>query len=485
MKSNRTIAATAAVATLASAFTGQAFAATESAATTSAQDAMAQLAEQGVLKGDGTQAGLMPERIATRAELAKIAQLAFKLEAQTTRSFEDVPAGAWYAQPVGALGALGIMNGTSATKFSPTAPVTQAQLALVVSRSAKLDMANVTSWLPGYTPLSPVTRAQVAQVVIAAQQAVAEAPARVLSVKALNKVTVEVVLSKAIADEEANLDMAMKDLTFDNGLTIVNVPRLKSGSKSSYIVPVTTQRPGSTYTFSFKGKQAGSFASSQEDIRMAGTRSVSSDTFEVESFRADGVTDYGYVIQAYAGERGALAFALDENNAFEGRSFQIISSLRSRTATITPEGGQPIVAAYVPFTQSTDGRQAAKFRLPAGQKLQSGTKYTVSADWFTVKDPTFVAQAAEPLTIASAKRTGETTIEVSLAVDPGDEMLAGRSVKLVAADGSELTATYRFSSRKGIVGIFDVQGGKLQAGAYTVVPVGDWAKISAPVVLGS
>lgn len=132
---------------------------------------------------------------------------------------------------------------------------------------------------------------------------------------------------------------------------------------------------------------------------MDSVRSVTSDTFKVESLITDGVTDYGNVIKAYAGGRGSQAFALDENNRYDGQAYQIISSLRDRSVTITPQGGEPIVAAYVPFTQATDGRQAAKFRLPSGQTLKAGTSYTVTADWFALNNPTFVAREAAPLVI--------------------------------------------------------------------------------------
>jgi hypothetical protein len=219
---------------------------------------------------------------------------------------------------------------------------------------------------------------------------------------------------------------------------------------------------------------------------MDSARSVTSDTFEVESLRTDGVVDYGYVIKAYAGGRGSLAFALDDNNQYNGRAFQIISSLRDRVVTITPQGGEPIVAAYVPFTQSTDGRQAAKFRLPAGQSLKAGTSYTVTADWFTLKNPIFVAQQAAPLVIESAKQTSATSLEVTLAADPKDELFAGRGVTLKADDGTELSAQYKFQSRKGAVGVFDIlNGGQLQTDkAYTVIPKGDWATVAQAVSLG-
>ena len=67
--------------------------------------------------------------------------------------------------------------------------------------------------------------------------------------------------------------------------------------------------------------------------------------------------------------------------------------------TITPAGGQPIVAKYVPFTQSTDGKQEPKFRLPEGQTLTPGVTYTVTSDWAQIANPSFVAESYAPLNI--------------------------------------------------------------------------------------
>lgn len=40
---------------------------------------------------------------------------------------------------------------------------------------------------------------------------------------------------------------------------------------------------------------------------------------------------------------------------------------------ITPEGGEPMVVNYLGFTQSTDGKQEPKFRLPQGATFNSRT----------------------------------------------------------------------------------------------------------------
>ena len=162
------------------------------------------------------------------------------------------------------------------------------------------------------------------------------------------------------------LPKAKEDFKFNNGLELTNMPRLKTGSISTYIVPTSVQKPGTSYTLTYKGKTAGTFTGNSTKLDMTEARQVAQDTFELEALKENGVVDYGYVISAYSGGRGANAFVLDEDNSADGKVYQIISSGQGREVTITPAGGQPIVAKYVPFTQSTDGKQEPKFRLPEG-----------------------------------------------------------------------------------------------------------------------
>ena len=210
---------------------------------------------------------------------------------------------------------------------------------------------------------------------------------------------------------------------------------------------------------------------------MTEARQVAQDTFELEALKENGVVDYGYVISAYSGGRGANAFVLDEDNSADGKVYQIISSGQGREVTITPAGGQPIVAKYVPFTQSTDGKQEPKFRLPEGQALTPGVTYTVTSDWAQIANPTFVAESFEPLDIIGVEAISDSSVSITLSVDPGDELFSGRSIELIDTEGGKLMATYKYSSRKGAVGVFDLmQEGKLKPGTtHTIQPVGKWA----------
>lgn len=197
------------------------------------------------------------------------------------------------------------------------------------------------------------------------------------------------------------------------------MPRLKTGSIATYIAPTSVQQAGEAYSLTYKGQSAGSFTGSDVKVNMSQVRQVTNDTFEIEALKQNGVVDYGYIISAYSAGRGSNAFVLDDREQADGKTYQVISSMQGRQVVITPENGEPMIAKYVPFTQSTDGRQEPKFRLPEGQILKPGVSYTVASEWAHIQNASFTAKSFEALVIESAKVSSETAIEVTLAQDPG------------------------------------------------------------------
>lgn len=302
--------------------------------------------------------------------------------------------------------------------------------------------------------------------------------AAITKIEALNPITLQVTFASPLPAEDVQLDRAKASFVFNNGLAIRNIPQLKTGAAATYIVPTTVQTPGAAYTLTYKNQPPVSFTGNGNKLPLRTARQVSFDTFEVDSSLEDGVTDYANIVQADVERQGSLAFTLDEKNQYKGKTYQIISSLRDINLTITPEKGQPIKATYVPYTQATDGRQAPKFRLPQGETLNPGVKYTVTSDWATIQSPTLKAAKIKPLEIKHVKAVNDTTLEVTLAKDPKDELFASRSIRLIAPDGAAMTAQYKVLSRKGPTGTFELQqGGKLLSGVtYSVKPVGPWAK---------
>lgn len=434
--------------------------------------AVAELFQKGVLQGEGN-GQLHAQRHLTNAEFIKMVVLALDLKQDPAASQLT---GKWYSPYVQAAIHAGLMEKDA--DFDPNRQMEGTQLAPVIAKALQRDAKSVQYWMDGLKiSQAKVTRGEAAQLLIVAGQAVRSGNAQIESVRALNKITLEVTLDHPMTIEDETTAAAQSNFVFDNGLKLVNQPRLKTGSIATYILPVVTMKPGTEYTLVYKGKQTFKVAASGESIQLKGTRQVTNDTFEVDSLREDGVIDYGYIISAYAGGRGANAIVLEQDNKYKDKAMQIISSLATRQATLTPEGGAPITVNYVGFTQSTDGKQEPKFRLPSGTTLKEGVKYSVTSDWFELADNTFIAHQIEPLKIASAANIDGVSISVSLSADPGDELFAYRSVQLKAVNGEVLTAQYRVQTRKGETGVFDIlNGGKLAAGTtYEVIPVGDWA----------
>lgn len=415
----------------------------------------------------------------TRAELAKMVVLTFGLQgkADDSTSFTDVNPRAWYYQYATKLVGEDIMQAKDG-RFDPNGTVTDAELVQIVSKALKRDVKSVNYWMERfYSANSNVTRGEAAYLLGTAHKAIPSAKAKITSVRSLNAITLIVTFDAPLTAENEVFAKAKEDFVFNDGLTLTNLPRLKTGSIATYIVPTSVQKAGTTYNLAYRGQNAGTFVGNATKLDMTEARQIANDTFEIKALKENGVVDYGYIISAYSGGRGADAFILDENNSADGKTYQIISSGQARQVTITPEGGQPIVARYVPFTQSTDGKQEPKFRLPEGQMLTPGVTYTVTSDWAQIASSTFVAKEIAPLEITEAEAISDTSITVTLAEDPRDELFSGRSVELTSADGKKQIATYKYSSRKGAVGVFDLtQDGKLTEGTtYTVTPVGDWA----------
>ncbi|MGI2294949.1 S-layer homology domain-containing protein [Paenibacillus sp. GXUN7292] len=444
--------------------------------------AIQQLVSQQVLKGydDGT---MRAEKHVTNAELVKMIVLALELDKDGAAKQNEGKKEKWYTSYVETAAAAGLIENTK--DFQPNKPAEIADAASFVAKALQRDVKSVQYWMDGLQINDKkLTRGQTAQLLVLSQKAIRSADAEIVSIKALNKVAFEVVFTAPLTIADETTDAANANFSFDHNLKLVNQPRLKTGAISTYIVPVQTMTPGTTYTTNYKGNGEHSAKASDELIQLSGVRQVTADTFEVDSFRADGVIDYGYLISAYAGGRGANAVVLDENNKWNGQEMQIIPSLATRQATLTPEGGEPITVSYVGFTQSTDGKQEPKFRLPAGTTLQPGVKYTVTSDWFELENNTFTAQTIAPLEIASVTKVDAATLNVALTADPGDELFAYRSIQLKGSDGTTLTAQYKVQTRKGAVGVFELQNdGKLADGVnYEITPVGSWATANEVVL---
>ena len=317
-----------------------------------------------------------------------------------------------------------------------------------------------------------------------------EQVAKITNIKPLNTMTLQITFNQPLVAADVdlnNLDAVKKHFIFNGDLEIVNVPRLMTGSKSTYIVPVTFQEDDFIYTLSYKEQRNKVFEGTDEKVYVRNVAQVTNDTFTLAAFQEDGVVDYANIIEAYRAGRGDLAFSLDRHNRdANGKHFDIISSLRDRYVTVKTSEGEEFVANYVPFTQAADGKQASQFRLPAGKILKQGVTYRVYSQWAEIDEKSFVAKEIAPFTLQSATAIDNKSFELQLTNDPQSDLLAGRSVELRGNDGSKLQAQYRYSSRKGAVGIFDIANGDtLKTNVnYKVVPLNNWATATNVVLQG-
>ena len=133
-----------------------------------------------------------PERNMTRAEVAQMFyNLLLDQDVTITKTFDDVPAGAWYAKAVNTLASLGVVSGVGNGDFEPERSITRAEFTSIAMKFAegKTGGTNIFSdvkstdwfyravvnstqygWIHGYgdgtfRPNNPITRVEVTAIV--------------------------------------------------------------------------------------------------------------------------------------------------------------------------------------------------------------------------------------------------------------------------------------------------------------------------------
>ncbi|MHB1842052.1 MAG: S-layer homology domain-containing protein [Sulfobacillus sp.] len=86
-----------------------------------------------------TGSDFLPAQPVTRGEFVALLLNVLQIHATASSPFSDVAASSWYAGAVGEAYSLGLVNGTSATTFSPNATLTRAQLAALLVRAFALS----------------------------------------------------------------------------------------------------------------------------------------------------------------------------------------------------------------------------------------------------------------------------------------------------------------------------------------------------------
>ncbi|MRN55797.1 carbohydrate binding domain-containing protein [Paenibacillus monticola] len=109
-----------------------------------ASSAADRLATAGILQGDG-QGRFGPGRTVSRAEMAVILNRVFRYIVPGTASFSDVSASSWYGKDVDLVHAAGIIEGYANGQFQPGAAVRRQEVITMLGRAFQLEGASQTA----------------------------------------------------------------------------------------------------------------------------------------------------------------------------------------------------------------------------------------------------------------------------------------------------------------------------------------------------
>ncbi len=109
-----------------------------------AAEAADRLAAAGILQGDG-QGQFGPSRAVSRAEMAVILNRVFRYTDSGSAVFSDVSASSWYGKDIGGVNAAGIIKGYADGRFQPEAAVTRQEVITMLVRAFLLEAASQTA----------------------------------------------------------------------------------------------------------------------------------------------------------------------------------------------------------------------------------------------------------------------------------------------------------------------------------------------------
>lgn len=115
------------------------------------KDAIVNLYNKGIVKGQGN-GYFRPDNTITRAEFVQMVVVAFGFEMMgDAANFADVADSDWFANAVQVAFANGVVNGTSATTFSPLSNITRQDMMTILYNAAKAKGVNLTMGSAGFT----------------------------------------------------------------------------------------------------------------------------------------------------------------------------------------------------------------------------------------------------------------------------------------------------------------------------------------------
>ncbi|AIQ54269.1 S8 family serine peptidase [Paenibacillus sp. FSL R7-0331] len=119
-------------------------------AASSSAEAIQTLANKLIIQGTSATT-FSPKSSLTRAEFTALLTRALGLRTDASVTFTDVSSTAWYAQDVAAASKAGLILGIGNGKFAPTQNVTRQELAVILDRALKLTGTELKSTNPSFT----------------------------------------------------------------------------------------------------------------------------------------------------------------------------------------------------------------------------------------------------------------------------------------------------------------------------------------------
>lgn len=119
----------------------------------SSAEAIQALANKLIIQGTSATT-FSPKSSLTRAEFTALLTRALGLRTDANVTFTDVSSTAWYAQDVAAASKAGLILGIGNGKFAPTQNVTRQELAVILDRALKLTGTELKSANPSFTTYS-------------------------------------------------------------------------------------------------------------------------------------------------------------------------------------------------------------------------------------------------------------------------------------------------------------------------------------------
>lgn len=109
---------------------------------------------------NGSEGRFRPDESLSLAELATIYTRIMPLGGPAENTFEDIPDGEWFAEPILRCVGAGIIDGSGKTELGPREPVTRAEAFMMLARAFDIQPAEGTALLSGYNDAKRLTPEQ-------------------------------------------------------------------------------------------------------------------------------------------------------------------------------------------------------------------------------------------------------------------------------------------------------------------------------------